>query len=226
MKRAFFASLLLSAALPASAIPVTWEASGTLDYVSDTAGLLPFTVNAGDAWTLTMRLDTELLPYETDGSTFSQFRGFDGGQLTVGSNVLDLPSSSFLTYVNIGNDATSHFFGVGFQSNNLPQPGSYVVSMNLQGLGAGPLAIDSIPFEPPSLNDYSSFAYFNLIRFGDLNQAGTSYTSGSIGDNNIESLIKVASPSASVPEPGTVALLSMSFAALALFRRRTEKRSA
>jgi hypothetical protein len=152
-----FGALVLCSSL-AHATEVTWQVTGTVEVVQDSAPQLPFPVSVGDSVTLDLTID----PDDTDGTLVGpgdmRYDNVYSATLNVAGHVLSLNSTptgglpgttSVLYNSAVGNNQYENGISVNVQeSANHPLVSWYMETVG--GLNSTPLKSLAMPQQPPT----------------------------------------------------------------------------
>jgi hypothetical protein len=197
---------------PASAVPVTFELSGTLTQVSDPRGLLPASLAPGTAFNASLSFDADPACLVVSPSVCQYLAPVGQLSLVVGSETVALVLGSAYAFVQDG--APVDGVSASLSAPLPPGPGSPPIwrwaDVSLQDPSATALASRSLPLLFPDLGLFS-------VRSFD---AGGCYAG--CGDDPFDRFRIAGSLSAGsvVPEPSTALLLGVGFAALAARSRK------
>jgi hypothetical protein len=210
---------LLSSSI-AHAIPVTWEATGTIDSTFSNGGdSLPFTAAVGDAFTYRFTFedataDSYFNPADT---TVGLYRAMLSATVTVNGIEFAVPLLQVNSAIVAEDKSTGDRFDASATDDTIGNSLGYGAGMFLRtNFDSTVLTSDAIPAAPPDPLAFNvrMFSFQHLIAF---DEESFQYIGSSI-QGTVDGL-RAVSPT-SVPEPGTFGLPGLGIAGAGLARRR------
>ena len=215
----FAAGLLFFFQVPAGAVTVDFEYSGTRDYVDDYLDVFDDSVVVGTPFTGRASYDTGL----TDGQPDELWWGIYSPvslSLDVGGGLIEYGPTSAGSSMNVWNsdapdggyydyegfNMTTHSSTVQFNNVNL--------YLELKTTDFSVMLSDAPPADIPEASVFDYLRRISFYVYGDSSVFNSSLK------GTITSLRQITDDQAPIPEPGTLAMITLALAAVPYLRRR------